>query len=417
MLLPRFSMGVGDRFAHQGSAQLKAFVEAQSQGVTIAPVWNKSFREHSIIHSEPASVRLEADAAVQALGWTSPYFVDADHIGLKTVDGFLGASDFYTLDVADFIGKPSSSDEIAAFASRRAPRAGTLAIPGIDRPFAVARSDVEAIAAKYLFAVREAGQIYRHIEAARGKGTFVTEISMDETDRPQTPLDLWFILAAVAEEGIPIQTIAPKFSGRFNKGVDFVGNLSVFEKEFNDDLHVISLAVQEFGLPANLKLSVHSGSDKFSIYGPIRNAIQRTGAGLHLKTAGTTWLEEVTGLAEAGRDSLAVAKDIYTGALGRYDELAAPYASVIDIDPKKLPTASEIQGWTAQQFVEALCHDQKCPRFNPSFRQLIHVGYKVAAEMGGRFLRALDENKSVVASRVTENLLEKHIQPLFLEKS
>lgn len=415
MTLPRFSMGIGDRFAHQGVAQLQAFVAAKAAGVTIAPVWNKSFREHSIIHSEPAATRAEADAAVKALGWSDPYYCDADHIGQKTVDGFLAACDFYTLDVADFIGKAAEPASLGAFAAGHAPKAGKLELPGIDRPFSLGSSDVERIAGKYLFAVQEAGRIYRRIEAAKGKGHFVTEISMDETDLPQTPLELWFILSAIADEGIPIQTIAPKFSGRFNKGVDFVGNLAVFEKEFGDDLLVIAHAVATHGLPANLKLSVHSGSDKFSLYGPIGRAVKKHNAGLHIKTAGTTWLEEVTGLAEAGADGLALAKEIYLGALGRYDELAAPYASVIDIDPKKLPSPDTIGKWNAAQFVAALAHDQKNPAFNPSFRQLIHVGYKVAAELGPRYLGALEKHAAVVGKRVTDNLFDKHMRPLFLE--
>ena len=417
LLLPRFSIGIGDRFARQGQAQLEAFVKAKVQGVTVAPVWNKSFREHSTIHSQPLSTRVEADVAVKALGWKDPYFVDADHIGQKTVDGFLTAADFYTLDVADFIGKPSTDAEIQAFVTKHTPASGTLSIPGIAPAFTVTKALVEKVAKKYLFAVQEAHRIYRRIEAAKGKGQFVTEVSMDETDQPQTPLDLWFILAALADEGIPLQTIAPKFSGRFNKGVDFVGDLAVFEKEFNEDVLVIAQAVKQFGLSSNLKLSVHSGSDKFSIYGPIRRAIERHGAGLHLKTAGTTWLEEITGLAEAAPEGLALAKEIYTKALGRYEELAAPYATVIDIDLKKLPSAEQIKGWTGQQFVDAVAHDQKNPGFNPSFRQLLHVGYKVAAELGPRYLDALEAHKGVVGRRVTANLYDKHLVPLFLGKA
>lgn len=417
MNFPRFTVGIGDRFAHQGVAQLRAFALAESAGVALSPVWNKSFREHSIIHSQPMSVRHEADAAVKALGWKHPYFVDADHIGLKTVDGFVEAADFYTLDVADFIGKPASADSVKAFADRFTPASGSLAIPGIAQAFAVTRAQVEAIAAKYLFAAQEAGRIYRHIEAKKGKGAFVTEVSMDETDQPQTPLDLYYILAALAAEGIPLRTIAPKFTGRFNKGVDFVGDLGVFEKEFHDDLRVIAQAVKEFGLPADLKLSVHSGSDKFSLYPIIARAVKAQNAGLHIKTAGTTWLEEVAGLAQAGGEGLVIAKEVYTKALGRYDELAAPYASVIDIDPKKLPTAAEVAGWTSAQFVDALAHEPGTPGFNPSLRQLIHVGYKVAAEMGDRYLKALETHADVVGKRVTDNLWRKHIQPLFVGRS
>src|SRR6516225_625247 len=147
---------------------------------------------------------------------------------------------------------------------------------------------------------------------------------MDETDSPQTPPELLVILAALADERIPIQTIAPKFTGRFNKGVDYVGDLAQFEKEFRQDLAVIAFAVRKYGLPANLKLSVHSGSDKFSIYAPIRRAITRFEAGMHLKTAGTTWLEEVIGLAEAGGEGLDLAKTIYGKALEKREALCAP---------------------------------------------------------------------------------------------
>src|SRR6185436_12831068 len=98
--------------------------------------------------------------------------------------------------------------------------------------------------AKYLFAVFEAGRIYRHVAERKGEGRFITEVSMDETDEPQTPPQLLVILAAIADEAIPIQTIAPKFTGRFNKGVDYAGDIAQFEREFNDDLCVIAHAIQ-----------------------------------------------------------------------------------------------------------------------------------------------------------------------------
>src|SRR5207302_9907597 len=133
------------------------------------------------------------------------------------------------------------------------------------------------------------------------------------------------------------------FTGRFNKGVDYVGDVSQFTTEFENDIEVIAQAVRDYGLPANLKLSVHSGSDKFSLYGPIRRALAKTGAGVHLKTAGTTWLEELIGLAEAGDEGLDLAKEIYTQALCKRDALCAPYAAVIDIDPQQLPSAEMVR--------------------------------------------------------------------------
>jgi hypothetical protein len=258
-----------------------------------------------------------------------------------------------------------------------------------------------------------AGRIYRRVAEAKGADNFVTEVSMDETDAPQTPVEMLFILAAVADERIPAQTIAPKFTGRFNKGVDYVGDVSRFHAEFKADLAVIDFAVGTFGLPANLKLSVHSGSDKFSLYGPMGQALQAFDAGVHLKTAGTTWLEELIGLATAGGDGLQIARDIYAAALARTDELCAPYATVIDIDPDQLPAADEVNAWDGNAYANALRHDQDCTEFNPHLRQLLHVGYKVAAEMGDRYLDALEACESEIAPHVTENLLERHIRRVF----
>ncbi len=414
MIIGRYSFGIGDRFGHQGRAQLAAIMKAQAQGLDITPVWNKSNREHSIIGTRPADVRREADAAVAARGWTGPYFVDADHIGLANVDAFLDASDFFTLDVADFIGRPAQPSEVDAFGKRHNDLIGNHRIEGIPEPVSISKAQLTAIASKYLAAVREAGKIYRHVEAKKGAGHFVTEVSMDETDTPQTPMELLIILAALADEGIPVQTIAPKFSGRFNKGVDYVGDVKQFTREFEQDLAVLRRAAQEFRLPANLKLSVHSGSDKVSIYGPIRRALRQFNAGLHVKTAGTTWLEELIGLALAGADGLAIAKDVYAGAFGRMDELCKPYATVIDIDRARLPAPEEVKRWDGARFAATLRHDPSCPQYNLHFRQLVHVAYKVAAETGARFTEALEKHEAIIAEQVTTNLHDRHIRHIFL---
>ena len=415
LTLAKYSFGVGDRFAHQARAQLQACILAAQAGADVVPVWNKSNREHTTIGSGPDSVRTAADAAVHALHWTHPYHVDADHIRLETVDGFLASSDFYTIDVADSIGQPAASEDVAAFVARHPELTGRVVIPGIESPFEITPGYVERVAGKFLLAVQQAGQIYRYIADKKGAAGFITEVSMDETDSPQTPPELLIILAALADENIPVQTIAPKFTGRFNKGVDYVGDLAQFEREFGDDLAVIAYAVAKYGLPANLKLSVHSGSDKFSIYAPIRRALARTGAGLHIKTAGTTWLEELIGLAESGGAGLALAKEIYAGALHKREALCAPYASVIDVDVSRLPSENEVNGWSAAQYVAAVRHDQSNPQFNPSMRQLLHVGYKIAAQMGDRYLNMLDTCETAIARNVTTNLYDRHLKPLFVD--
>jgi hypothetical protein len=229
---------------------------------------------------------------------------------------------------------------------------------------------------------------------------------MDETDRAQSPVELLIILAAIADEGIPVQTIAPKFSGRFNKGVDYVGDVAQFEREMALDVAAIAYAVKQYGLPGNLKLSVHSGSDKFSIYPAIHATMKRLRRGRAPEDSGTTWLEELIGLAEAGGEGLALAKEVYAEALAHREELCAPYATVIDIDPAKLPSADEVRGWTSEQYTSALRHvetiaglqsaacgncctwDSRWPRrWDPATSQL------------------LEANEAVIAKNVTENLV------------
>lgn len=412
--LAKFSFGVGDRFAHQAKAQLRAFQMLEAQGVDVVPVWNKSNREHTLIGSQPQSVLDAARSAVEQIGWQGPWHVDADHIRLETVDRFLGSSDFFTIDVADSIGKPASGADVDAFVAAHRELLGSHDLPGMARPLIISTDDIRQVAHKYLLAAQEAGEIYRHIATVKGEDEFIAEVSMDETDLPQTPPELLIILAALADQRIRLQTIAPKFTGRFNKGVDYVGDLEQFEQEFNDDLAVIAHAVQFYSLPHNLKLSVHSGSDKFSLYPIIRRALARTGAGLHLKTAGTTWLEELIGLAEAGGEGLLLAQEIYDYAHSHFQELCAPYASVVDIDPAKLPEPQDVLRWSGTQFAQTLRHVPDNPFFNSHFRQLLHVSFKVAAQAGGRYTRLLKDNEQLVGRQVTENLYQRHFQPLFL---
>jgi len=415
--LGTFSIGVGDRFAHQANAQLQACILAEDVGVHVIPVWNKSNREHMIIGSEPTSVRTAADAAVKELGWNQNYFCDADHINFTTVDRFLPSCDFYTIDVADYIGAAPDPSSLDDFVSRHAHLIGSIPLRTSEETILISDALIRRTAERFLHAVQQAGKVYRHVANAKGAGNFIAEISMDETDAAQSPGELLIILAAIADEQIPIQTIAPKFSGRFNKGVDYVGNVEQFSRELVLDIGAIDHAVSCFGLPANLKLSIHSGSDKFSIYPAIHAAMEKFSVGVHLKTAGTTWLEEVTGLAEAGGDALELAKEIYAQAFAHSVELCAPYATVIDIDTARLPAPSEVSAWSSEKFTGALRNNPLSPRFNPSFRQLLHVGFKVAAKLGHRYLELIESNEEIIAQNVTDNLFRRHIAPVFLGQS
>ena len=378
MTIGKYSFGIGDRFAHEGVNQLKALLKVEEEyGVHFVPVWNKSNREHTIVGTVPMETRQQADAAVAALGYKDQYFVDADHINLNNVDKFIDACDFFTIDVADYIGKEGSMEE------------------------------------RFLPAIKEAGKIYRHICEKKGEGNFVTEVSMDEVDVAQTPEELRYILREIAREGIPAQTIAPKFTGRFNKGVDYQGDLAQFEKEFEEDLQVINECIKEYGLPENLKLSIHSGSDKFSIYPIMGKLLKKYDRGIHIKTAGTTWLEEIIGLSVADADALALAKKIYRQALGRMDELTVPYATVIDVHLDELPDPDEVDKWDADKFARTLRHNESDPLYNPSMRQLLHVSFKIAAELKDEYIPALEKHADVIGKQIADNLGERHVKILF----
>ena len=408
-----YSLGIGDRFGHEGKAQMEAINKAAEQGIAITPVWNKSNREHSITGTMPLQVRAEADEAVRTSGYRGPYFVDADHIGADTVTKYLEHCDWFTIDVASSIGAACTEQSATMFLKEAHRYIGDLKIDGIARPYIITPSYLDHIASNYLAATKKAADIYRVIEASKGAGNFVTEISMDEVSVPQRPADIFFILMMLSMENVPVQTIAPKFSGSFHKGVDYMGDISLFSAEFESDLLVIDRAIRDFSLPEELKISVHSGSDKFSIYPHIGNIIRKHGKGIHIKTAGTTWLEEVIGLALGGGDSLAFIRHLCIEALKRREELSAPYAGVTDIDASLLPDAATIEEWTGTRLAGSLRHNSNNADYNPSFRQLIHLAYKIAAENRVEFEGYLNQHHTTVSGCVCENLYDRHIKSIF----
>ncbi len=412
-MLGKYSLGIGDRFAKEGVFQLEAFVKAKKLGKDITPVWNKSYREHKTVGSKPSSVRKEADESVAKCSWKSGYLVDADHITIQTVEDFIPYSDFFTIDVANQIGHELTQSESKVFLEEYRHHIGNLDIQGIDETFEITEETLLEFGNKFYKAVKESLLIYQKIKEKR-QGYFAVEVSMDEVEVPQTPLELYFILILLSKAGIPVNTIAPKFTGRFNKGVDYRGDLAAFEKEFEQDLLVIAHCVEKFDLPKDLKLSIHSGSDKFLLYPIINRLIKKHHCGLHLKTAGTTWLEELIGLAESGGSGLEMVKSIYAEAYSRFDELTVPYVTVIEVDKDQLPKIETVNSWEGNKFSETLRHDQKNSSYDSNFRQFLHTSYKIAAEKGDGFIEELEKNSEHIGRNVTENIFDKHINPLFI---
>jgi hypothetical protein len=413
MELAKYSFGIGDRFAMEGAAQLRALQKAAASGVRVVPVWNKSNREHAIVGTAPESTRFEADQAVRDAGWRDSYYVDADHITLATVDGYISCSDFFTIDIADSIGKPASGALKTSFLAAIKQYRGTHEIPGLSERLEVTDAVLESFASNYLYGISEAALVYRHIAQRKGADQFITEVSFDEANQPQTVVEMLLILVALAKEGVPVQTIAPKFPGSFLKGVDYVGDPLQFSRTFGDDLAVIAYAVEHFGLPSNLKLSIHTGSDKFTLYPLIHRAIRSMDAGIHLKTAGTTWLEELCGLAASGGAGIAFAREIYRESYLRCEALCQPYLAIIDVDKNQLPDPGIVDSWGPDEFAHALRHDPSCGKYNRNLRQLLHIGFKVAAEKKVRFAELVHLFRGAVEENVTVNLFERHLRPLF----
>jgi len=406
MNLNKYSFGIGDRFGKEGNAQLRAIQEINRLGIPVVPVWNKSNREHELVGTCPADVREEADQAVNSSNWNGAYFVDADHITGDSVDRFIDSSDFFTIDCAQFIGKQPNPILKGDFLKRmRSTRIPVIRSGGTD-------FDVNEFADTYLAAIHEVKRVHEQI-LLKKPGGFITEISMDEVPAAQSPLDLYFILKELYHLDIVPHTIAPKFTGTFAKGVDYEGDREIFTWEFEQDIKILKHFAEELDSDQTVKLSVHSGSDKFSIYPVIRNLIKKHNAGIHIKTAGTTWLEEVIGLARGGGEGLRISKEIYYQGISRFQELSAPYTAVLHIDPRKLPPPKEVLTWSSVHFANTLIHEQNCIDYNPHFRQLIHISYKVAAEMGSEFLDALDHYRDPVEHQVYTNLIERHLKRLF----
>lgn len=344
------------------------------------------------------------------LRWQAAYFVDADHITRHNVGLFIEHSDFFTIDVADYLNEPPDPTDLTRFIQRHAEYSGQLRIPGLEETFEVKQGRLAEIGRRYLAVIHEAQRAYELIRAQKHGSPFVVELSMDEAARPLGPVELFFILAEVAVRGLPTSTVAPLFIGRLNKGVDYEDDLEAFTNNFSRILAVLRFAKEQFPLRPDLKLSVHSGSAKFSLYGPIGALLRRTGMGLH-KTAGTTWLEELGGLAEGGEKGLALAKGIYQ-AYQRLAELVSPYAAVVDTHPARLPHPDEVPRWGQEDLVAALEHSPGNPCYKRDFRQLLHLAYKVAAEAGTRYTELVMKYRDIIADRVRRSTLERHIRPL-----
>lgn len=348
----RTSAGLGDRLGLATQGHIRAL---RATGGAIAPVLaQQSVRENSRTGRTPGQVLDDAMWGAFEEGWQEGFGADADH--LKTtedIDAFLAAGfSWFTIDPGGFVnGDASELDEArlaAAFSDlpwgaledsprdlRRRYEGREFQVEGHALRFGAAT--LARAAVKYGGAIAEVTRLYRHLATVRPRGDFDLEVSVDETETPTSPLEHLYIARELARLGVRWTSLAPRFPGSFEKGIDYRGSIEAFRQ----DLGVHAAIAREIG---PYKISLHSGSDKFSIYPA---AAELTRGAVHLKTAGTSYLEALRTLTKVAPDLF---RDIYRFSLERYELDRASYhvsaslaraAGVASVPDPELPSALE----------------------------------------------------------------------------
>ena len=319
------SFGFGDRLGLATAGHIAAV-----KGTKFAPIFaQQSVRENARTGRTPQEVMDDAKRAVEVAGWEAPWGADADH--LKTVEdlpAFVEAGyTFFTVDPGAHVDNAADTDPLRVLREKAAgynwDELTTLYLHS-NGEASPGRFDTETLLrafVKYGRAIQHTVMMYRSLWDM--KESFDFEISVDETDSPTTPLEHYFIANELTRQGVRFTSLAPRFIGRFEKGVDYIGDLTALDAEMAKHAAVTA----HFG---TYKLSLHSGSDKFSVYPLIA---KHWGERIHIKTAGTSYLEALRTLAvtEPG-----LFERIWALALERYPTDRATYH--VSAEVNKAPT-------------------------------------------------------------------------------
>ena len=292
------SFGFGDRL---GLATPGHFTAARK--FDFAPIFaQQSIREMERTQRTPQDVMQAATAALRNLGYSNAWGADADHLKLPEHIERTAAAGFcfFTIDPSEYVGKGALTPELeAAYLGRK------FEIPGLGM-LQFDRGTLQGAAVKYGRSLEHCGFMGTHIAKVMGKRPFEIEVSVDETEDPTSALEHLFIGMELRRHKVPnVVSIAPRFVGDFEKGIDYKGDLKKFEASLRD--HV---AIAKHCGP--YKISVHSGSDKFTAY-PIVGRV--CGELLHVKTAGTSYLEALRVVA---RTSTPLFNEIVEFCRGRF---------------------------------------------------------------------------------------------------
>jgi hypothetical protein len=240
-------------------------------------------------------------------------------------------------------------------------------------------------ASKYGRAIAHTTAMYRHLDGAMGGGAYELEVSVDETETPTSPLEHFYVAKELRRLGVRWVSLAPRYIGRFEKGVDYIGDLDDFDVEMAKHA-AIARAMGPY------KLSIHSGSDKFSVY-PI--FARHAGELVHLKTAGTSYLEALRAIARVDPHFY---REILALALERYDEDRATYH--VSADAAKVPKPEDLADADLAGVLDLF-----------DGREVLHVTFgSVLDRYGARLLEALDEHEEAHYAALKVHF-EKHMAP------
>ncbi|GIK71859.1 MAG: hypothetical protein BroJett021_08470 [Chloroflexota bacterium] len=376
----RLSFGFGDRIGLATPGHIAALRAADPAG-RIAPIFaQQSVRENERLQRTPAEVMVAAIWSVFAEDWRAPWGADADHVKEPAhVAPFVAAGyTFFTVDPSDHVDNAAQSDDLATLRAKcdmlpwnlletnyaalhAAYCRRAIELDGLRLQFS--EETLLRALAKYGRALAHTLTITATLRAAFGGAPFDLEMSVDETDTPTSVHEHYFIANELLQRGAPVVSLAPRFVGKFQKGVDYMGDLAVFEAELAQHVAVL----RHFD---RYKLSIHTGSDKFSIY-PI--IARHAGARVHVKTAGTSYLEALR--IAALRDPALFRQILETGRT-HYEHDKKTY--YLDCRPENVPPAAAL-------------NDADLPALLDQFdaRQLLHVTFGSILTMHGSALRSL----------------------------
>ncbi|MFH1524088.1 MAG: tagaturonate epimerase family protein [Chloroflexota bacterium] len=346
MLTPIFlvpSFGFGDRLGLATPGHIAAV-----RGTKFAPIYaQQSVRENARTGRTPQQVMDDARRAVEDFKWDAPWGADADH--LKTVDDlppFVKAGyTFFTVDPGAHVDNAADTDPLAVLQEKARGsdldqlsdlylrQTGEQAWGAFD-PQKLLWAEV-----KYGQAIHHTVAMYRRLSELKDEFDF--EVSVDETDSPTTPLEHFFIVSELTRQGVKFTSLAPRFNGRFEKGVDYIGDLAALDAELAKHAAVTA----HFG---TYKLSLHSGSDKFSVYPLI---VKHWGERLHVKTAGTSYLEALRALAAT---EPALFEQIWVLGLEHYPTDRATYH--VSADVEKVPAGAAQPGFLDDFHAREILH-------------------------------------------------------------